>query len=101
MFPRSHKLISHSLSRSSSTDQILLASFEYDPSLPAQTQTFPVPADVVDLGIDIGIVIFRVESNFGGDFTCLYRVSRIDHWSTVLTGLGARTRRGGCLIDGL
>lgn len=60
---------------SPSPDHLLLASFTYDPSLPSHIQTFPVASEVVELGIDVGIVIFRVESNWGGDFTCLYRVS--------------------------
>ncbi len=59
----------------STTDHLKLASFSYDPSLPSHIQTFPVSPEIEDLGIDIGIIIFRVESNWGGEFTCLYRVS--------------------------
>ena len=72
-----HALTIHSSSISPSTDLILLASFSYDPSLPSPIQTFPVSPEIVDLGIDVGIVIFRIESNWGGDFTCLYRVSLV------------------------
>lgn len=56
-------------------DRILLTTITYDASSSAPIQTFPVPAEITDYGIDTGIVIFRVESNWGGDFTCLYRVS--------------------------
>jgi SUN domain-containing protein 1/2 len=58
-----------------SPDHLLLASVEYDPSADDPTQTFPIPPAIIDLGVDIGIVIFKVESNWGGDLTCLYRVS--------------------------
>ena len=58
-----------------SADQMLLGSFTYDPSSPSHIQTFPVESAVVDLGIDVGIVIFKIQSNWGGEYTCLYRVS--------------------------
>lgn len=29
------------------------------------------------MGIDMGIVVFKFGSNWGGDFTCLYRVSYV------------------------
>jgi SUN domain-containing protein 1/2 len=52
-----------------------LAAFAYDPNAPAHTQTFPVFDHIRTLGIDIGIVIFEVESNWGNpDYTCIYRV---------------------------
>lgn len=58
-----------------SSDHLLLATLEYDPQAENPTQTFPVPPVVLELGIDMGIVVIKVESNWGGDLTCLYRVS--------------------------
>ena len=58
-----------------SPDHLLLATVQYDPSAENPTQTFPIPPAIIELGIDVGIVIFKVESNWGGDLTCLYRVS--------------------------
>ncbi|WVQ71662.1 hypothetical protein IAR50_001202 [Cryptococcus sp. DSM 104548] len=55
-------------------DYLPLGTFSYDPSAYSHIQTFPVPSDVVNLGIPVGVVIFKVESNWGGDLTCLYRV---------------------------
>nr|ODN77334.1 hypothetical protein L203_06274 [Cryptococcus depauperatus CBS 7841] len=55
-------------------DYLPLGSFTYDPSAQSHIQTFPVPPDVVDLGISVGVVVFKIESNWGGDFTCLYRI---------------------------
>lgn len=37
-------------------------------------QTFSVFPEVIQQRIDVGIVIFRVLDNWGGDLTCLYRV---------------------------
>lgn len=59
-----------------SPDHLLLASFTYDPSLATPMQTFPVAREIRELGVDVGIVIFKIASNWGADFTCLYRVSR-------------------------
>ncbi|ORX39945.1 UNC-like C-terminal-domain-containing protein [Kockovaella imperatae] len=67
-------LESHPNSDFNTSDQILLGSFTYDPSSPSHIQTFPVEPAVVDLGIDVGIVIFRIQSNWGAEFTCLYRI---------------------------
>ena len=64
-----------SSSRPPSPDHLLLGSFTYDPSSASHIQTFPVDPEVIDLGVDVGVVIFKVDSNWGGDFTCLYRVS--------------------------
>jgi hypothetical protein len=58
-----------------SPDHLLLATVQYDPSAENPTQTFPIPPAIIELGIDVGIVIFKIESNWGGDLTCLYRVS--------------------------
>jgi len=60
-----------------SPERLLLTSFTYDPSAPSHIQTFPVDNEIVEMGLDVGIVIFSVVSNWGGDFTCLYRVSRM------------------------
>lgn len=59
----------------SAADRLLLTSFSYDPAQTNHVQSFPVSPDVIKLGVHVGIVIFKVNSNWGGDFTCLYRVS--------------------------
>lgn len=64
-----------SLPSAPSPDSLRLGSFTYDPTAASHIQTFPVNPMIADLGIDMGVVIFRIESNWGGDFTCLYRVS--------------------------
>ncbi|KDQ07779.1 hypothetical protein BOTBODRAFT_647961 [Botryobasidium botryosum FD-172 SS1] len=52
-----------------------LVSFSYDINSPSPTQTFPLPEKLQKLGLDIGIVVFQIQSNWGdSDFTCLYRV---------------------------
>ncbi|EIW69445.1 hypothetical protein TREMEDRAFT_71629 [Tremella mesenterica DSM 1558] len=71
------KLMAYHESRgteSPSVDNLLLTEFTYDPNSPSPIQTVPVSPDIVELGIDTGIVIFKIESNWGADFTCLYRV---------------------------
>ena len=40
---------------------------------PNAVQTFPVDEDVHASGMDFGIVVLRVLSNWGQQFTCLYR----------------------------
>ena len=67
--------IPRSTSMPLSADQILLGTFTYDPASPSHIQTFPVEPEIVEMGIEMGIVIFRVQSNWGAEFTCLYRVS--------------------------
>lgn len=56
------------------SDRLLLAEIVYDPDSASPIQTTPIPAEIIDLGIDVGIVIFKVTSNWGADLTCLYRV---------------------------
>ncbi|KAJ7170788.1 hypothetical protein C8R43DRAFT_1059475 [Mycena crocata] len=57
-----------------SPEYIRIASFRYDVRSPANIQTFPVDQEIKDLGIDFGIVVLMVKSNWGMDaFTCLYR----------------------------
>lgn len=55
-------------------ENILLTKVAYDIYSATPIQTFPVPDAFVDFGIDTRIVTFRVQSNWGGDVTCLYRV---------------------------
>jgi hypothetical protein len=73
-----------------SPDHLLLATVLYDPSAENPTQTFPIPPAIIELGVDVGIVIFKIESNWGGDLTCLYRVSLLSLVRTMLmTGTGS------------
>ncbi|KAK8869764.1 hypothetical protein IAR55_000332 [Kwoniella newhampshirensis] len=58
----------------SQPDYLPLGSFTYEPTALSHIQTFPVASDIVDLGIKVGVIVFKVESNWGGQFTCLYRV---------------------------
>ncbi|WVQ98779.1 hypothetical protein IAU59_005910 [Kwoniella sp. CBS 9459] len=55
-------------------DYLPLGTVTYDPSSFSHIQTFPVPAAIQELDIKVGVVVFKVESNWGGSFTCLYRV---------------------------
>lgn len=64
-----------SLNQEEDTNYLHLGTFTYDPSSYSHIQTFPVSPDIVELGIRIGVVVFKIESNWGGDLTCLYRVS--------------------------
>ncbi|KAL7424063.1 hypothetical protein Q5752_001648 [Cryptotrichosporon argae] len=57
-----------------SADKIRLAAFTYDPAGPAPIQTFPVDPAVRALALETAIVVVEVKSNWGGEFTCLYRV---------------------------
>ncbi|PPR00893.1 hypothetical protein CVT24_000378 [Panaeolus cyanescens] len=51
-----------------------LANFTYDINAGNSVQTFPVEEEVKNLGVDFGVVVLRVLSNWGRDqFTCLYR----------------------------
>ncbi|KAK7690903.1 hypothetical protein QCA50_006005 [Cerrena zonata] len=54
---------------------IRLANFTYDIHASKHVQTFPVRQEIAELGIDFGVVVLLVKSNWGRDeFTCLYRV---------------------------
>ncbi|KAJ3842020.1 hypothetical protein F5878DRAFT_556491 [Lentinula raphanica] len=54
---------------------IRIASFTYDIHSPEHIQTFPVLPYVKELGVDFGVVVVLVGSNWGmEDYTCLYRV---------------------------
>ena len=51
-----------------------IASFTYDIHDSSNIQTFSVPEEVQDLGIDFGIIVLMIDTNWGlDDFTCLYR----------------------------
>ncbi|EKM58261.1 uncharacterized protein PHACADRAFT_252458 [Phanerochaete carnosa HHB-10118-sp] len=51
-----------------------IADFAYNIYAPHHVQTFAVPQEIQDLGIDFGVVVLMVKSNWGReDFTCLYR----------------------------
>ena len=52
---------------------VRIARFEYDVEAPNAVQTFPVEEEVREMGMDFGIVVLRVLSNWGQEFTCLYR----------------------------
>ncbi|KAF8071925.1 hypothetical protein FPV67DRAFT_1411606 [Lyophyllum atratum] len=52
-----------------------IARFTYDIHAPRHVQTFPVDEEVRALGVDFGIVVLMVKSNWGMDeYTCLYRL---------------------------
>ncbi|KZT73665.1 hypothetical protein DAEQUDRAFT_683997 [Daedalea quercina L-15889] len=54
---------------------IRVANFTYNIHAPDHIQTFAVPQEMKDLGIDFGVVALLIENNWGReDFTCLYRV---------------------------
>lgn len=55
-------------------EYVRIASFTYDIHSPEYIQTFPVREEVRELGIDFGVVALLVKSNWGKEFTCLYRV---------------------------
>ncbi|KAH9960804.1 hypothetical protein BC827DRAFT_1260619 [Russula dissimulans] len=57
----------------SSARYVRIAAFEYDIEGPQAVQTFAVDEEVRELGMDFGIVALRVLSNWGQEFTCLYR----------------------------
>lgn len=51
-----------------------LAQFTYDVNAHSHIQTFSVPQEIQDLGVDIGVVVLMVRSNWGEpNWTCLYR----------------------------
>ncbi|KAF8501670.1 UNC-like C-terminal-domain-containing protein [Russula emetica] len=65
---------------------VRIAQFEYDIDAPNAVQTFPVDEDVRASGMDFGIIVLRVLSNWGQQFTCLYRfrahgqmIEELDH----------------------
>jgi SUN domain-containing protein 1/2 len=55
-------------------EYIRLANFTYDLDGPSHIQNFPVEKDIQELGLDFGVVVLMVKSNWGQTgFTCLYR----------------------------
>jgi SUN domain-containing protein 1/2 len=58
-----------------SPQYIRIANFTYDIHAPRNIQTFPVDEEIRNLGVDFGIVVLRIKSNWGRDeYTCLYRL---------------------------
>ncbi|KAF9066821.1 hypothetical protein BDP27DRAFT_1365321 [Rhodocollybia butyracea] len=54
---------------------IRIASFAYNIYDAKHVQTFPVFPEIRELGVDFGIVVLRVRSNWGmDDYTCVYRM---------------------------
>jgi SUN domain-containing protein 1/2 len=57
-----------------SPEYIRIATFRYDLHADSNIQTFPIDQEIKALGIDFGIVVLMVKSNWGmNEFTCLYR----------------------------
>lgn len=42
---------------------------------PSPVQTFPVVPEIIKMGIPVSDVVFAFNSNWGGNLTCIYRVS--------------------------
>ncbi|KAL1949308.1 hypothetical protein VTO73DRAFT_8189 [Trametes versicolor] len=57
-----------------SPEYVRIANFTYDIHSPDYVQTFPAREDIRELGIDFGVVALLVKSNWGKEFTCLYRM---------------------------
>ncbi|KAL4249783.1 SUN domain-containing protein 1-5 [Abortiporus biennis] len=58
-----------------SVPYVRIANFTYNIYSPNHIQTFAVPQDIQDLGVDFGVVVLLVQDNWGRDeFTCLYRL---------------------------
>ncbi|KAI0768136.1 hypothetical protein BD413DRAFT_614790 [Trametes elegans] len=55
-------------------EYVRVANFTYNIHAPEHVQTFPAREDVRALGIDFGVVVLLVKSNWGKEFTCLYRL---------------------------
>ena len=63
-----------SLPESENYVYIRLSQFTYDLRENNHIQTFSVPQEIQDLGVDIGIVVLFIQSNWGQpEWTCLYR----------------------------
>ncbi|KAJ6508048.1 hypothetical protein C8R47DRAFT_1100389 [Mycena vitilis] len=57
-----------------SPEYIRIATFRYDIRSENHIQTFPVDQEIKALGMDFGIVVLMIKSNWGLDaYTCLYR----------------------------
>ncbi|KAI0649346.1 hypothetical protein C8Q79DRAFT_507981 [Trametes meyenii] len=55
-------------------EYVRVANFTYNIHAPEYVQTFPAREDIKELGIDFGVVVLLVKSNWGKEFTCLYRL---------------------------
>ncbi|KAK7050918.1 DNA replication factor C complex subunit Rfc1 [Paramarasmius palmivorus] len=54
---------------------VRIAQFTYNVHSDRNVQTFPILDEIRELGVDFGIVVLRVKSNWGREeFTCLYRM---------------------------
>ncbi|KAG6842320.1 hypothetical protein C0991_010608 [Blastosporella zonata] len=53
---------------------VRIAQFMYDVHAPRNVQTFPVDPELRALGVDFGVVVLMMKSNWGREFTCLYRL---------------------------
>lgn len=54
---------------------VRIANFSYDIHAARNVQTFPVDKEVKALGVDFGIVVLMIKSNWGREeYTCLYRL---------------------------
>ena len=51
-----------------------LADFDFDITAPSLRQTFPLYDEVQTWGIDFGVIVFDIRSNWGGDITSLCSV---------------------------
>ncbi|KAK2460315.1 hypothetical protein APHAL10511_007704 [Amanita phalloides] len=55
-------------------EYLRLANFTYDVDGASHIQNFPVEDDIKQMGLDFGVVVLMVKSNWGrNDLTCLYR----------------------------
>ena len=54
---------------------LLLTRFQYSPHTSQPIQSFPIPSSVQELNLATVNVIVRINSNWGENYTCLYRVS--------------------------
>ena len=61
-----------------------LAEFEFDITAPSMRQAFPLYEEVRSWGIDFGVVVFQVRSNWGANVTSLCSVHV--YGSTILPG---------------
>lgn len=63
------------LSVRSDAEFIEISRFDYDPKIDlAHSQMFPIYPEVVESGLDFGIIVLEILSNWGSQRTCLYRV---------------------------
>jgi len=52
-----------------------LTTVAYDVHASSHIQTFQIPQEIQDLGIDMGVVLFEIQENWGDEqYTCVYRV---------------------------